>query len=132
MGSPLARPRSKQKSTARRRRKQIHPEVMDAVTMASTLQLQEQRREINFSLLALTMKLGLVSLCVVTLVKLSIAYQERLDRHGELVAVLNLESSQLKTLQQRFDRLFTLGGGIRLMDEHDQWIAPNRLRVIWR
>ena len=108
------------------------PEVMDAVTMASTLQLQEQRREINFSLLALTMKLGLVSLCVVTLVKLSIAYQERLDRHGELVAVLNLESAQLKTLQQRFDRLFTLGGGIRLMDEHDQWIAPNRLRVIWR
>ncbi|NMO83725.1 MULTISPECIES: hypothetical protein [Prochlorococcus] len=132
MGSSLARPRSKQKSTARRRRKQIHPEVMDAVTMASTLQLQEQRREINFSLLALTMKLGLVSLCVVTLVKLSIAYQERLDRHGELVAVLNLESAQLNTLQQRFDRLFTLGGGIRLMDEHDQWIAPNRLRVIWR
>ncbi|MCH2565265.1 MAG: hypothetical protein MKZ93_01525 [Prochlorococcus sp. ALOHA_A2.0_51] len=132
MGSSLARPRSKQKSTARRRRKQMHPEVMDAVTMASTLQLQEQRREINFSLLALTMKLGLVSLCVVTLVKLSIAYQERLDRHGELVAVLNLESAQLNTLQQRFDRLFTLGGGIRLMDEHDQWIAPNRLRVIWR
>ncbi|WP_156486127.1 hypothetical protein [Prochlorococcus sp. MIT 1306] len=132
MGSFLARPRSKQTSTARRRRKQIHPEVMDAVTMASTLQLQEQRREINFSLLALTMKLGLVSLCVVTLVKLSIAYQERLDRHGELVAVLNLESAQLNTLQQRFDRLFTLGGGIRLMDEHDQWIAPNRLRVIWR
>ena len=110
----------------------MHPEVMDAVTMASTLQLQEQRREINFSLLALTMKLGLVSLCVVTLFKLSIAYQERLDRHGELVAVLNLESAQLKTLQQRFDRLFTLGGGIRLMGEHDQWIAPNRLRVIWR
>ncbi|WP_231901253.1 hypothetical protein [Prochlorococcus sp. MIT 1303] len=132
MGSSLARPRSKQKSTARRQRKQIHPEVMDAFTMASTLQLQEQRREINFSLLALTMKLGLVSLCVVTLVKLSIAYQERLDRHGELVAVLNLESAQLNTLQQRFDRLFTLGGGIRLMDEHDQWIAPNRLRVIWR
>ncbi|MED5469811.1 MAG: hypothetical protein VX542_06030, partial [Cyanobacteriota bacterium] len=95
MGSSLARPRSKQKSTARRRRKQIHPEVMDAVTMASTLQLQEQRREINFSLLALTMKLGLVFLCVVTLVKLSIAYQERLDHHGELVAVLKLESAQL-------------------------------------
>ncbi|WP_413681973.1 hypothetical protein [Prochlorococcus sp. MIT 1323] len=132
MGSSLARPRSKQKSTARRRRKQMHQEVIDAVTIASTLQLQQQRREINFSLLALTMKLGLVSLCVVTLVKLSIAYQERLDRHGELVAVLNLESAQLNTLQQRFDRLFTLGGGIRLMDEHDQWIAPNRLRVIWR
>ncbi len=105
---------------------------MDAATVASNLQLQEQRREINFSLLALTMKLGLVSLAVVSLVKLSIAYQERLDRHGELSAVLNLESAKLRTLQQRFDRLFTLGGGNRLMDEQDQWIAPNRLRVIWR
>ncbi|HGY5550010.1 MAG TPA: hypothetical protein ACN46X_10000 [Prochlorococcus sp.] len=105
---------------------------MDAATVASTLQLQEQRREINFSLLALTMKLGLVSLAVVSLVKLSIAYQERLDRHSELSAVLNLESAKLRTLQQRFDRLFTLGGGNRLMDEQDQWIAPNRLRVIWR
>jgi hypothetical protein len=105
---------------------------MDAATVASTLQLQEQRREINFSLLALTMKLALVSLGVVSLVKLSIAYQERLDRHGELSAVLDLESAKLRTLQQRFDRLFTLGGGNRLMDEQDHWIAPNRLRVIWR
>ena len=27
---------------------------------------------------------------------------------------------------------FTLGGDERLMDEQEQWIAPNRLRVIWR
>jgi len=28
--------------------------------------------------------------------------------------------------------LFTLGGEKRLISEQDQWIAPNRLRVIWR
>ena len=59
----------------------------------------------------------------VSLVKLSFAYQERLDRHGELAAVVEVESSKLNQLQQRFDRLFTLGGDRRLMDEQDQWIA---------
>jgi len=38
----------------------------------------------------------------------------------------------LQGLQHRFDTLFTLGGDERLMDEQEQWIAPNRLRVIWR
>jgi len=45
---------------------------------------------------------------------------------------VDVESGKLRQLQQRFDRLFTLGGDRRLMDEQDQWIAPNRLRVIWR
>ena len=30
------------------------------------------------------------------------------------------------------DRLFSIGGEKRLISEQDQWIAPNRLRVIWR
>ena len=28
--------------------------------------------------------------------------------------------------------LFSIGGEKRLISEQDQWIAPNRLRVIWR
>lgn len=105
---------------------------MDAATLAAELQLQAERREKLCSFLALGVKLGLVALGAVSLVKLSLAYQERLDRHGELSAVVDVESSKLRQLQQRFDRLFTLGGDRRLMDEQDQWIAPNRLRVIWR
>lgn len=100
--------------------------------MASQLQLQTERREKLCSALALGVKFGLVVLGAVSLVKLSFAYQERLDRHGELAAVVDVESGKLRDLQQRFDRLFTLGGDRRLMDEQDQWIAPNRLRVIWR
>ena len=105
---------------------------LDAATLASQLQLQTERREKLCSTLALGVKFGLVVLGAVSLVKLSFAYQERLDRHGELAAVVDVESGKLRDLQQRFDRLFTLGGDRRLMDEQDQWIAPNRLRVIWR
>ena len=100
--------------------------------MAAAIQRQTDKRELQCSLLALMAKLGLVLLGGVSLLRLSGAYQERLDRHGELAAVVEVESSKLNQLQQRFDRLFTLGGDRRLMDEQDQWIAPNRLRVIWR
>ena len=78
------------------------------------------------------MKFGLVVLGCVSIVRLSVAYQERLDRHGEIDAVVTVESAKLQTLQQRFDRLFSIGGDERLMSEQDQWIAPNRLRIIWR
>lgn len=108
------------------------PKRLDAATLAANLQLQEQRREFVCSVLGLTMKTGLLALGVVSLFKLCFAYEQRLDRHGELAAVLDLESSKLTTLRNRFDSLFTLGGGRRLMNEQDQWIAPNRMRVIWR
>ena len=85
-----------------------------------------------YSLLALTVKIGLIAIGGVSLVKLSLAYQERLERHSEIAAVVEVESAKLGTIRQRFDRLFSLGGEQRMMDEQDQWIAPNRMRVIWR
>jgi len=105
---------------------------MDAATLAAAIQRQADRREFQCSLLALAVKLGLVLLGGVSLLRLSVAYQERLDRHGELAAVVDVESVKLQGLQQRFDRLFTVGGEQRLIGEQDQWIAPNRVRVVWR
>ena len=104
----------------------------DAATLAALLQRQNDRRELFCSSLALSVKLGLMLLGVVSLIRLSMAYQERLERHGEMAAVVDVETSKLESLQRRFDAFFTLGGDDRLMDEQDQWIAPNRLRVIWR
>ena len=104
----------------------------DAASIAAAIQRQTDRREVQCSLLALTVKAGLIILGVVSLIRLSSAYQERLARHGELAAVVEVESVKLTTLQQRFDRLFSIGGEKRLMGEQDQWIAPNRLRIIWR
>ena len=104
----------------------------DAASIAAAIQRQTDRREVQCSLLALTVKAGLIILGAVSLIRLSGAYQERLARHGELAAVVEVESVKLNTLQQRFDRLFSNGGEKRLMGEQDQWIAPNRLRIIWR
>ena len=108
------------------------PKPTDAASLAALLQHQNDRRELVCSSLALAVKLGLTLLGAVSLFRLSVAYQERLDRHGEMAAVVDVETSKLQSLQRRFDTLFTLGGDERLMDEQDQWIAPNRLRVIWR
>ena len=108
------------------------PSALDAASLAAFLQHQNDRRELLCSTLAFAVKMGLILLGSVSLVRLSVAYQERLDRHGELAAVVDVESNKLQGLQQRFDTLFTIGGDKRLMDEQEQWIAPNRLRVIWR
>lgn len=70
-------------------------------------------------------------MAVVSLVRLGSAYRERLDRYGEITAVLNIQQAKLNKAQQRFDNLFTTGGEQRLIQEQDQWIAPNRMRVVW-
>ncbi len=105
---------------------------VDAATLASKLQLQEQQREFVYSVFALGMKLGLLSLGILSLFNLGVFSATRLDRNSELSSVLGAEASKLINLQRRFDRLFTIGGERRLMDEQDQWIAPNRIRIIWR
>tara|TARA_B100002052_G_scaffold281593_1_gene290776 strand:+ start:316 stop:675 length:360 start_codon:yes stop_codon:yes gene_type:complete len=105
---------------------------VDAATVAADIQRQTDRREMQCSVMALAVKLGLIVLGCVSIVRLSVAYQERLERHGEIDAVVTVETVKLQTLQQRFDRLFSIGGEKRLMSEQDQWIAPNRMRIIWR
>lgn len=84
------------------------------------------------SSIGLTLKLGLALVAAVSLVRLAGAYRERLDRYGEITAVLNIQQAKLNKAQQRFDDLFTTGGEQRLIQEQDQWIAPNRLRVVWK
>ncbi len=78
------------------------------------------------------MKVGLLALFSVSLVKLCFVYHQRLDRHGEISAALDIESQRLMAFQRRFDHLFTIGGDKRFMDEQDQWIEQDRLRILWR
>ena len=108
------------------------PSAEAAANRAATIQRQLDRQELHCSLIALAAKSALILVGCVSVARLSVAYQERLERHGEIAAVVNLESKKLETLQHRFDRLFSIGGEKRLLSEQDQWIAPNRLRVIWR
>ena len=99
---------------------------------ASEACLQQERRELHCSMIALTVKLALGLLIGVSLVQLAGAYQERMERHGELTAVLDLELGKLNKARERFDQLFSTNGEQRLIREQSQWIAPNRLRVVWQ
>ncbi len=108
------------------------PIRVDAATLAAKIQLQDRRREMSYSLLALAMKSGLLLIGALTLFRLGLASHHILNRHLELSSVLNSEIVKLSKLRRRFDSLFTIGGERRLMDEQEHWIAPNRVRVIWR
>ena len=137
MLQPLAKPRPTRR---RRSRTRIHNERpsrskaqrVDAASLAAKLQIQEEKREYFYSLIALCMKLGFLVLFSASLIKVSIASTQRVKRHLEILSVLDYESAKLEKLKNRFDGLFTIGGAQRFMDEQEQWIAPNSVRVIWR
>ena len=119
-------------STTKSSRSTDQPSAEAAANRAASIQRQLDRQELHCCLIALAAKAALILVGCVSVARMSVAYQERLDRHGEIAAVVNLEAKRLETLQNRFDRLFSIGGEKRLLSEQDQWIAPNRLRVIWR
>jgi hypothetical protein len=96
------------------------------------LAVTQERREMVCSWIGLTVKLALVVVAGVSLVRLAGAYQQRMDRNGEIVAVLELEKARLARARDRFDHLFMVEGEQRLIREQSQWIAPDRLRVIWQ
>jgi hypothetical protein len=91
-----------------------------------------ERQELLCSALGLAVKFGLITVVGVSLARLSVAYQQRMDRQGEIAAVLAVEKAKLARARQRFDQLFTADGEQRLIREQSQWIAPNRLRVVWQ
>ncbi|MEI6031590.1 MAG: hypothetical protein WCQ20_10565 [Synechococcaceae cyanobacterium ELA739] len=96
------------------------------------LTLSNERRELLCSVIGLSVKFGLVAVAAVSLFRLSTAYQQRMDRQGEISAVLELETAKLAKSRERFDELFTVSGEQQLIREQSQWIAPNRLRVVWQ
>ena len=98
----------------------------------SSLRPSTPGQELICSGIGLTLKLSLALVAGISLVRLGGAYQQRLDRYGEITAVLDIQQAKLLKAQNRFDTLFATGGEQRLIQEQDQWIAPNRLRVVWK
>lgn len=88
-------------------------------------------QELICSGIGLTLKASLALVACVSLVRLGGAYQQRLDRYGEVSAVFDIQQAKLLKALNRFDTLFATGGEQKLIKEQDQWIAPNRLRVVW-
>ncbi|MEB3264730.1 MAG: hypothetical protein VKJ66_10205 [Synechococcus sp.] len=103
-----------------------------AAAPSLTPSLTEEQKQKLCSLIGLVVKISLVSVVGVSLVRLAAAYQERMERQGELSAVLDIEKAKLHRARERFDQLFSVDGEQRLLREQDQWIAPNRLRIVWQ
>lgn len=102
------------------------------VIASSGLRPSTPSQELLCSAIGLSLKLGIGLVALVSLARLAGAYQERLDRYGEIRAVLDIQQAKLLKAQTRFDQLFSTGGEQRLIQEQDQWIAPNRMRVVWK
>ena len=98
----------------------------------SLLAIRQERQEVLCSVIGLMVKLGLIAVAGVSLMRLAGAYQQRMERQGEITAVLELETAKLAKARERFDTLFRIEGEQRLIREQSQWIAPNRLRVVWQ
>ena len=111
---------------------QPDPQIITGGEAAALQALSSERQELLCSLIGLALKVGLVVVAGVSLVRLATAYQERMERQGELSAVLGLERAKLSKARERFDHLFMVEGEQRLIREQNQWIAPNRLRVVWQ
>ena len=108
------------------------PQIISGGEAAALQALSSERQELLCSVIGLALKIGLVVVAGVSLVRLASAYQERMERQGELAAVLDLERAKLSKARERFDHLFMVEGEQRLIREQNQWIAPNRLRVVWQ
>ena len=108
------------------------PTRIDAATIASRLQLQEEKRELTYNFIYLFVKTGLLVIAITSTFKLGLASHQRICRNNEIASVLKIESAKLKRLNSRFDNLFSIGGKQRLLEEQDQLIAPKSRRIIWR
>ncbi|MCS5699855.1 hypothetical protein NZK32_12495 [Cyanobium sp. FGCU-52] len=94
--------------------------------------LSNERQELLCSVIGLAVKLGLVAVTGVSLFRLAGAYQLRMERQGEIAAVLELQNARMAKARERFDSLFMVEGEQRLIREQSQWIAPDRLRIVWQ
>ena len=105
---------------------------IDTATLASRLQLEEEKRDLIYSVISLVLKSGLLFIGLVSLFKLGTAGHQRINSFAELSKVLEGETIVLRRNQRRFDSLFTIGGSRRFLSEQEQWIEPNSIRVIWK
>tara|TARA_Y100001968_G_scaffold302160_1_gene315224 strand:- start:3918 stop:4343 length:426 start_codon:yes stop_codon:yes gene_type:complete len=105
---------------------------LDKATVAAHFELKEKKRDLIYSSIALAMKIGLLTIFAGSFVRLGVASHQRIMRNIEISSVLNLELKRLDKLNQRFDRLFSIGGKERLIADQDHLITPNSFRVVWK
>ena len=95
-----------------------------------TLDFYKEKIFVNNSLLLL--KIFLLTLAMVSLVKVSYISKIRVNRLREIKNAYFYEKEKFTNLTNRFDDLFSLNGEQRFMKDQHQMISRDILRVIWR
>jgi hypothetical protein len=96
------------------------PSSADRVAYASHT---AERQELLCSVIGLAVKLGLVAVVGVSLGRLFSAYQQRMERQGEIAAVLEVEKAKLAKARDRFDQLFMAEGEEGAIKSCDRAVA---------
>ena len=95
--------------------------------------IKRQEKEDNFvSLIFLIIKISFSLLAIVSLIKLGYSSKVRLTRLREIEDSFSYEKYRYDDLSSRFDDLFSAEGEQRFMQDQDQMISRDIIRVIWR
>ena len=128
---PPARSAAAHPASLRRQGSHLRPLAPDTTPVVLASSGAIAREEMVFAGLGLALKTVGFLLALITLTKLALAHQQRLERHGEIKAVLQLQLDRLDRQKHELDRLFSSDGHQTLFRREEQWIAPNRRRIIW-
>ena len=110
--------------------KNINDLRMRDIHTYKTIDFYKEKIFVNHSLLLL--KICLLSLAIVSVVKVSYIAKIRVNRLREIKNSYVYEKEKYTNLSNRFDDLFSLNGEQRFMKDQHQMISRDILRVIWR
>lgn len=94
--------------------------------------MSQQRDELVCGLVSIAIKCGVVMVAIISCAKLAASFQHRQLLYRELQAENRLQQDRLATARGFFHKMFQVGSWERIDEHADQWIAPNRRRVIWK
>ena len=94
--------------------------------------MSQQRDELVCGVVSLVIKCCVALVAVISCAKLAASFQHRQLLYRELQAENQLQQDRLATTRAFFDKMFQVGDWERIDEHADQWIAPNRRRVIWK
>ena len=96
------------------------------------IQLNYKKQDDFVSSVFLGFKICFSLLAIVSLVKIGYTSKVRLTRFREINNSYLYEKSRFKNLSLRFDDLIAVEGKQRFMNDQDQIISKDIIRVIWR
>ena len=100
--------------------------------LGSVFKKKQQKQEDYVSLVFLSIKICFSLLALISLFKLGYNSKVRLTRLREIQDSFSYEKYRFNFLTNRFDDLFSSEGEQRVMNDQDQIISRDIIRVIWR